>query len=296
MSRTGPSGPGCAAPAWALFSARLEQLASPGVVQTLLQPHPDLALVGDLNLPIPKLRAANVLASMLEPRRRLDQALHAAILEAPERRLQVSAESHPPIDRPAGETCLSHPLESRHNTCVYLDASDLKGRLGKAHQVCSKAVVVAMGVNGNGRREWLASKVGDSETETSWRESSAQLKHPREPGLNGVRLVFSDAHTGLTKAIRRQLKGFVCQRCRGAFGSAAGPIVLATCCSAPPKLTMAWSRPPWAAWSPRKALRRSSHAGKVWPPRWRNASPRPRPHARGPAEHAGLDIASAAMA
>ena len=52
------------------------------MVQTLLQPHPDLALVGDLNLPIPKLRAANVLASMLEPRRRLDQPLHAAIREA----------------------------------------------------------------------------------------------------------------------------------------------------------------------------------------------------------------------
>lgn len=50
------------------------------MVQTLLQPHPDLALVGDLNLPIPKLRAGNVLASMLEPRRRLDQPLHAAIL------------------------------------------------------------------------------------------------------------------------------------------------------------------------------------------------------------------------
>ena len=56
------------------------QLASPGVVQTLLQPHPDLALVGDLNLPIPKLWAGTVLASMLEPRRRLDQPLHAAIL------------------------------------------------------------------------------------------------------------------------------------------------------------------------------------------------------------------------
>ena len=120
----------------------------------------------------------------------------------------------------------------------------------------------------------LVSKVGDSETETSRRKSSAQLKHPREPGLDGVRLVISNAHTGLTQAIRRQLKWLVCQRCRGAFGSATGAIVVTTCCSAPPKLTMAWSRPPWAAWSPRKALRRSSHAGKVWPPRWRSASPR----------------------
>jgi putative transposase len=57
-------------------------------------------------------------------------------------------------------------------------------------QVCSRAVVVAMGVNADGRRELLGLKVGGSE---------------------------SDAHKGLTNAIRRMLQGSCWQRCRVHF-------------------------------------------------------------------------------
>jgi len=83
------------------------------------------------------------------------------------------------------------------------------GRLGKDQQVCSRAVVVAMGVNEDGRRELLGLKVGDSESETFWGEFISYLK---ERGLDGVKLVISDAHSGLTKAIRRHLQGCVWQR------------------------------------------------------------------------------------
>jgi hypothetical protein len=109
---------------------------------------------------------------------------------------------------------LSRPLESSSYAYVYLDATYLKGRLGKAQQVCSRAAVVAMGVNEDGRRELLGLKVGDSETETFWAEF---LSHLKERGLDGVKLVISDAHTGLTRAIRRQLQGCVWQRCRVHF-------------------------------------------------------------------------------
>jgi putative transposase len=109
---------------------------------------------------------------------------------------------------------LSRPLQEAGYAYVYLDATYLKGRLGKALQVCSRAVVVAMGVNADGRRELLGLKVGDSETEGFWSEFIASLK---ERGLTGVRLVVSDAHVGLTKAIRRQLQGCVWQRCRVHF-------------------------------------------------------------------------------
>lgn len=71
-----------------------------------------------------------------------------------------------------------------------------------------------MGVNEDGRRELLGLKVGDSESETFWAQFLSSLK---ERGLAGVRLVVSDAHTGLTKAIRRQLQGCVWQRCRVHF-------------------------------------------------------------------------------
>jgi len=70
---------------------------------------------------------------------------------------------------------LSRPLQEAGYAYVYLDATYLKGRLGKAQQVCSRAVVVAMGVNEDGRRELLGLKVGDSESETFWAEFISHL-------------------------------------------------------------------------------------------------------------------------
>jgi putative transposase len=66
-----------------------------------------------------------------------------------------------------------------------------------------------MGVDADGSRELLGIRVVDSETEGLWGEFIASLK---ERGLTGVKLVVSDAHVGLTKAIRRQLQGCVWQR------------------------------------------------------------------------------------
>jgi len=103
---------------------------------------------------------------------------------------------------------LNRPLEGGY-AYVYLDATDHHGRLGKAMQVCSRAVVVAMGVNADGRRELLGLKVGDSESEGFWSDFLVSLK---QRGLSGVKLMISDAHVGLTKAIRRQLQGCAWRR------------------------------------------------------------------------------------
>jgi putative transposase len=189
--------------------------------------------VGDIDLLIPKLRQGGFLPSILEPRRRVDQALYAVIMEA-----YISGVSTRKVDALVGalgshsgisksqvsricqeidqqvQAFLSRPLQEAGYAYVYLDATYLKGRLGKALQVCSRAVVVAMGVNADGRRELLGIKVGDSETEAFWAEFIAHLK---ERGLTGVKLVSSDAHAGLNKAIRRQLQGCVWQRCRVHF-------------------------------------------------------------------------------
>ncbi|MFM7086643.1 MAG: IS256 family transposase, partial [Cyanobium sp.] len=186
--------------------------------------------VGDIELQIPKLRAGSFLPSILEPRRRVDQALYAVIMEA-----YIGEVSTRKVDALVGalgsqsgisksqvsricqdidqqvQAFLSRPLESSSYAYVYLDATYLNGRLGKAMQVCSRAAVVAMGVNADGRRELLGIKVGDSENEAFWAEFITSLK---ERGLAGVKLVISDAHSGLTKAIRRQLQGCVWQRCR----------------------------------------------------------------------------------
>jgi putative transposase len=188
--------------------------------------------VGDLALQIPKLRSGSFLPSILEPRRRVDQALYAVIMEAyiggvSTRKVDAlvaalgsqSGISKSQVSRICQEidqqvqAFLGRPLESSCYAYVYLDATYLKGRLGKAQQVCSRAVV-AMGVNEDGRRELLGLKVGDSESEPFWAEFIAHLK---ERGLAGVKLVISDAHAGLTKAIGRQLQGSVWQRCRVHF-------------------------------------------------------------------------------
>ncbi len=78
---------------------------------------------------------------------------------------------------------LARPLESSTYADAYLDATYLKGRLGKAQQVCSRAVVVAMGMNEDGRRELLGLKVGDSESEAFWAESLSHLTPPEHHQL-----------------------------------------------------------------------------------------------------------------
>jgi putative transposase len=92
---------------------------------------------------------------------------------------------------------------------MYLDATYCKARV--AHQVVSRAVVIATGITEDGGREVLGVMVGDSETEVFWTQF---LRSLRERGLNGVRLVLGDHHSGLVKAIHKVMIGASYQRCR----------------------------------------------------------------------------------
>ena len=76
------------------------------------------------------------------------------------------------------------------------------------------AVVVATGIAADGSREVLGLDVGDSEDETFWRGFLTALK---QRGLHGVRLVISDQHAGLVKALKRSFQGAGHQRCRVHF-------------------------------------------------------------------------------
>ena len=109
---------------------------------------------------------------------------------------------------------LGRPLDHARFPYVYLDATYLHGRLGRNMQVVSRAVVVAIGINALGYREVLGIAVGDSEAEGFWRQFLGSLK---ERGLDGTRLVISDAHLGLTAAIKRMFQGCCWQRCRVHF-------------------------------------------------------------------------------
>jgi len=74
----------------------------------------------------------------------------------------------------------------------------------------SRAVMVAIGIDWEGRRQILAVELANRESATSWREFLVGLKGR---GLSGVRLVVSDDHPGLKRAIMEVLPEAAWQRC-----------------------------------------------------------------------------------
>ena len=102
---------------------------------------------------------------------------------------------------------LNRPLEGEW-PYVWLDATYLKVR--EAGRIISVAVTIATGVNADGRREVLGLAIGASEAETFWTEF---LRSLARRGLRGVKLVISDAHSGLKAAIAKVLHA-TWQRCR----------------------------------------------------------------------------------
>lgn len=91
---------------------------------------------------------------------------------------------------------------------LWLDATYLKVRQGG--RIISVAAIIAVAVSTDGRREIIGLSVGPSEAETFWTEFLRGLKGR---GLDGVKLVISDAHTGLKAAISRVFDA-TWQRCR----------------------------------------------------------------------------------
>lgn len=81
-------------------------------------------------------------------------------------------------------------------------------------RIVNQAVLVVAGFTSTGRREVLDWRVGDSESEEHWGELLRDLK---DRGLNGVKLVISDAHGGIRAALRRHMQGVSWQRCRVHF-------------------------------------------------------------------------------
>jgi transposase-like protein len=94
---------------------------------------------------------------------------------------------------------------------VWLDATYVKAR--RDGRIVSVAVIIAVGVNSDGRREVLGMAIGASEAETFWTDF---LRTLARRGLRGVKLVVSDAHEGLKAAISKVLNA-TWQRCRVHF-------------------------------------------------------------------------------
>ena len=186
---------------------------------------------GDVELKIPKLRKGSFFPSVLERRRRIDQALYAVVMEA-----YVHGVSTRKVDdlvqalgvdagiskSEVSRICeqLDEEMEAfrqrplSHLVFPYLlcDATYVKARVGG--RVVSRAVVVATGVSSKGTREVLGIAIGDSEDAAFWTQFLQSL---RGRGLGGVQLVISDSHLGLKAAIAKVFPGAAWQRCRVHF-------------------------------------------------------------------------------
>ena len=92
---------------------------------------------------------------------------------------------------------------------LILDAHYEKVRQNGSVQSC--AVFTAIGINTDGKREILGVSVSLSEAEVHWRDF---LKSLLDRGLHGVRLISSDAHSGLQAARQSLFNGVRWQRCQ----------------------------------------------------------------------------------
>ena len=180
---------------------------------------------GTVELRIPKLRRGSYFPGFLEPRRLTEKALTAVIQEAYiqgistrsvddlVKALGMEGISKSQVSRLCAEidervqAFLARPIEGDW-PYVWLDATYVKVR--RNHQIVSVAVIVAVGVNTDGRREVLGMTIGHSEAEPFWVEF---LRSLARRGLRGVKLVVSDAHEGLKAAITKVLSA-TWQRCR----------------------------------------------------------------------------------
>jgi putative transposase len=183
---------------------------------------------GTVELRIPKLRRGSYFPTFLEPRRMAEKALTAVIQEAYihgistrsvddlVKAMGMEGVSKSQVSRLCGEidervdAFLARPIEGDW-PYVWLDATYVKVR--RDHHIVSVAVIIAVGVNTDGRREVLGMTVGHSEAEPFWTEF---LRSLTRRGLRGVKLVISDAHEGLKTAINKVLSA-TWQRCRVHF-------------------------------------------------------------------------------
>ena len=183
---------------------------------------------GTVELRIPRLRKGSYFPGFLEPRRMAEKALTAVIQEAYiqgistrsvddlVKSLGMSGISKSQVSRLCEEidervtAFLDRPIEGDW-PYLWVDATYVKVR--QAGRIVSVAVIVAVGVNTDGRREVLGMDVGPSEAETFW---TAFLRKLARRGLRGVKLVISDCHEGIKAAASRVLTA-TWQRCRVHF-------------------------------------------------------------------------------
>ena len=183
--------------------------------------------LGSLKLKVPKVREGGYVPSFIEHRKRSEQALISVIQEAvvqgvSTRKIENVLAEFGIAGVSAGQVSqlcaglddkVQQFRERRLGESRYVWVDAVYEKVREDERVESMAVVIATGVNPQGRREVLGLDVIPTETEEGWTQFFKTLK---ERGLSGVQLVISDAHGGLKNAVRKVLKA-EWQRCKVHF-------------------------------------------------------------------------------
>ena len=192
--------------------------------------HRDLdTRIGTIDVAIPKLRSGTYFPEwLLERRKRSEAALITVIadcylagvstrrMDKLVKTLGIHALSKSQVSRMAAELD-EQVADFRHRSLVeagpftFVAADALTMKVREGGRVVNTVVLIATGVNGDGRREVLGLQTATSETGSAWNAFFADLV---ARGLTGVQLVTSDAHAGLKDAIAANLPGATWQRCR----------------------------------------------------------------------------------
>jgi transposase-like protein len=181
--------------------------------------------IGPLQLAVPQVRGAKFYPSVLERGSRSEKALRLALAE-----MYVQGVSTSKVTKITEALCgceISSSDVSRATALLdeelaawrtralgsqqylILDARYEKVRQSGCVVDCS--VLIAIGVDPEGRRSVLGVSVSLSEAEVHWREFFKSLL---QRGLHGVELIVSDAHAGLKEARQACFSGVPWQRCQ----------------------------------------------------------------------------------
>jgi len=181
--------------------------------------------VGVLKVNIPQVRSCDFYPSVLEKGQRSEQALNLAIAEmyvqgVSTRKVKAITEKLCGLDISSTEVSrISQKMDTelekwrsrKLGKYPYLIVDALYEKVRHDGNVISLAVLIAYGINEEGKREILGVSVSLSEAEIHWRTFFQSLI---ERGLHGVELITSDAHAGLQAARQAVFPTVPWQRCQ----------------------------------------------------------------------------------
>ena len=181
--------------------------------------------IGKLELRVPRDRSGEFSTALFERYARSEKALVAALAEmyvqgVSTRKVKAiteelcghsfSASAISTINKGLDEALAKFANRPLDEAYPYLILDARYERVRDNGVIAHQAVLIAIGINWEGKRQILAVEMANRESQSSWKDFLLRLK---ERGLSGVEFVVSDDHAGLKKAISVVLTEAAWQRC-----------------------------------------------------------------------------------